>query len=205
MGDAATSSTLSTAFFYGTLIAPAVLSRVLFGPSHASATSTTRRPLHTPRPALLRGYERRRVRHADYPGIIPHEGGEVKGVLVAGLTQGDVFRLDVFEGDQYARREVDVLLADGRGGDGETVRALAYVWTADLRELEAREWDYEEFRREKLWRWAGDGGEAEGEYRGAFALCSTPFGSDGCQALVHFVVLTCLLLDLDGAENGQGG
>jgi hypothetical protein len=179
MGDSPSTDPLSTAFFYGTLIAPAVLSRVLFGPSYASTTSTTRRPLPAARPALLPGYERRRVRGADYPGIIPREGGEVRGVLVTGLTEGDLHRLDVFEGDQYTRREVEVQVlpiqdsagslveAAPAGGEGtETVRVLTYVWTADPRELEAREWDYDEFKREKLWRWAGEEGEAEGEYKG---------------------------------------
>jgi hypothetical protein len=181
---------LTTAFFYGTLISPAVLRRVLFGPEHASASSTTARALPAARDALLRGFSRRRVRGADYPGMVPCAGAEVRGVLVAGLTPGDVYRLDVFEGHEYARRAVDVLVlrpppaTEGAGATPsdapETVRALTYVWTADAAALEEREWDFDEFRREKLWRWAGDAGEAEGEYRGSSLFPRrTPFSFDG--------------------------
>src|SRR4051794_3862349 len=106
MATAVADDDITTAFFYGTLMLPPILRRVLFGP--ASAHPTTARPLAHPRPAILHGYARRRVRGADYPGIVPRAGAAVRGVLVEGLTPGDVWRLDAFEGGDYARLAVDV-------------------------------------------------------------------------------------------------
>ncbi|KAJ4986508.1 AIG2-like family protein [Stagonosporopsis vannaccii] len=98
-----------TAFFYGTLMAPPVLHRVIWGsqtpptPAHASLLSI--------RPAILHAHQRRHVKNADYPAVIPAApASEVRGTLVRGLTDGDMWRLDIFEGDEYERRDVKVRL-----------------------------------------------------------------------------------------------
>jgi hypothetical protein len=185
------------AFFYGTLMSPAVLRRVLFGPQASDPNSTTRRPLAA-RDALLPGFQRRRVRGADYPAIVPRAGAETRGVLVRGLTPGDVWRLDVFEGDEYARREVEVQVlppvarvntaSHARRDDGtETVRALTYVWMANEAVLEESEWDFDEFKREKMWRWVGKDGELEGEYYGAFCFRAGTFFADNWHRFCSFL------------------
>lgn len=38
-------------------------------------------------------------------------------------------------------------------GSEKFVQAHVYVWAHDFLQLEARAWSYEEFVREKLWRW----------------------------------------------------
>lgn len=156
-----------TAFFYGTLMAPPVLHRVIWGsqdpptPAHASLLRI--------RPAILHAYQRHKVKHADYPAILPTSTpASVRGTLVEGLTDGDIWRLDVFEGSEYARRKVGVkVLADEgeRGGhvEGEEVQAETYIWTAGAERLEAQEWDFSEFVREKMKRWVGDEGAAADE------------------------------------------
>ena len=120
-----------SAFFYGTLMAPPVLHRVIWGPSSTISSSTAPTPTPNPpphasplliRPAVLPGYRRHRVRGADYPAIVPcsddgkSEGdgksetsdhaAAVRGTLVQGLTDGDIWRLDIFEGGEY-KREID--------------------------------------------------------------------------------------------------
>jgi hypothetical protein len=162
----------STFFFYGTLMSPAVLSRVLFGSSTPSALSTTHRPLADPLPALLPDFQRSRVRHADYPAIVPKpslENACVRGAVVTGLTQGDTWRLDIFEGHEYQRRTVKVQIL-GEGDVVEEIEAQTYVWIAGESRLEAEEWDFEHFVREKMWRWSGEKSGVEGEYQG---MCTT--------------------------------
>lgn len=86
-----------------------------------------------------------------------------------------MWRLDIFEGDEYARRKVNVRPIEEAGertGEpseeqlGAEVECETYVWIAPRRELEDREWDFDEFVREKIGRWIGSGGETEGEYNG---------------------------------------
>ncbi|EOD51209.1 putative disease resistance protein [Neofusicoccum parvum UCRNP2] len=166
-----------TAFFYGTLMVPQVMYRVIYNSSDPQPWQKT---LTTAKPAFLPGYQRRKVRQADYPGIIPvatdssSPSSSVRGTLVTGLTEGDIFRLDTFEGDEYERRRVPVrVVTAGRvdatdvpGGvfaptETEEVVAETYVWTAGEDRLEPGEWDFDEFVREKLRRWVGAGADHE--------------------------------------------
>jgi hypothetical protein len=165
-----------TAFFYGTLMAPPVLHRVIWGsqtpptPAHASL-------LHI-RPAILHAHRRHKVKQADYPAILPVDTpSSVRGTLVQGLTDGDIWRLDIFEGSEYQRQKVKVSVLQpkdkGKGteegmGDlsqkeednieGEEMEAETYIWTAGAHKLEAEEWDFAEFVKDKMKRWVG--GEA---------------------------------------------
>jgi hypothetical protein len=118
------------------------------------------RGLHQFRPALLHGYCRRRVFHADYPGITADAAHNVFGVLVTGLTDANVHHLDNFEGDQYERRPVKARLLrkvgddDGGAGqvEGDEVETEVYVFTEPAF-LEDREWDFHEFRTQKMKNW----------------------------------------------------
>lgn len=162
-----------TAFFYGTLMAPPVLHRVIWGsqtppsPAHASL-------LHI-RPAVLHAHRRHKVKQADYPAILPvHTPSSVRGTLVQGLTDGDIWRLDMFEGSEYQRQKVRVrvLQPKDQGGntevgmadlsqkeqdnvEGEAVEAETYIWIAGAHRLESEEWDFAEFVRDKMKRWVG--------------------------------------------------
>jgi hypothetical protein len=92
---------------------------------------------------------------------------------VTGLTQGDVYRLDIFEGDQYVREKVNVkVLKNVDLGEGlqngeleehasEQVEAETYIWKDDLSELEDDEWDFEEFKKERMRFWMGEGSSDE--------------------------------------------
>ncbi|KAI9690683.1 MAG: hypothetical protein M1820_009917 [Bogoriella megaspora] len=195
-----------TAFFYGTLMHPPILQRVIQNPSITLPSSNI-----TTSPALLPGYTRHRVRHADYPAIIPpppvssssssnpsandNGGGSeqpcVRGTLVQGLTRADIHRLDIFEGDEYERRVVSVTLLPSHSASQKADTALriveveTYVWIAGEEGLEDREWDFDEFRREKLGRWLGSESreyedlEMEGEGEGDPTRGRRPNGSIG--------------------------
>jgi hypothetical protein len=160
----------TTFFFYGTLMAAPILSRVLFGSSKPDALSTTHRILAEPLPAMLNGYQRSRVRHVDYPAIIPKSESNacVRGTVVTGLNQGDTWRLDVFEGDEYERRtvKVEILKKYGASEEKKEWDVQTYVWIAGEHRLESEEWDFDVFVKEKLWRWSGEKSNVEGEYTG---------------------------------------
>ncbi|PYI07995.1 hypothetical protein BO78DRAFT_365947 [Aspergillus sclerotiicarbonarius CBS 121057] len=165
-------------FFYGTLMTPQILHRVIHG---QAVPEPWQKALLTIKPAILHNYRRHRVQGADYPGIVAVPEGDdagagsgpsVLGTVVWGLTDGDVFRLDRFEGSEYEKRVVGVRVLDGDvekgkgGGEGEEeregkeVEAVTYVWTAGKDRLEDAEWDFEAFKRDKLAWWV----EADEEY-----------------------------------------
>ncbi|EMC94139.1 hypothetical protein BAUCODRAFT_36608 [Baudoinia panamericana UAMH 10762] len=157
-----------SAFFYGTLMAPQVLHRVCHGSSSPDNPIFASHNLRT-YPAVLHNHRRHRVRHADYPAVLPHSGSTVRGTYVIGLTDADMWRLDIFEGSEYERRHVKVRLLTqvgdecGEGNlEGDEVNAETYIWIADASELDDREWDFAEFQREKMKFWVG--AESEGEY-----------------------------------------
>ncbi|KAI9798677.1 MAG: hypothetical protein M1833_004666 [Piccolia ochrophora] len=162
------------AFFYGTLMAPPVLHRVIHGTTQPLPWQTA---LLTIRPAILQHHCRHKVRGSDYPAITRSPDDCVRGTLVTGLTEGDLWRLDLFEGDEYVRETVKVrVLAEGKelaetaeaGREGseeeeeEMVTAQTYIWSAPASLLEEGEWDFDVFRREKMRRWVS--GDENGEY-----------------------------------------
>ena len=159
-------------------MAPEVLHRVIYG---TSSPTPFQKSLLTIRPAILHSYIRHKVLHVDYPAIIPSNTSScVRGTLVTGLTDGDIWRLDIFEGDEYDRRSVTVYPLETVGDDAgkgnvegnEAVVAQTYVWIAGEKRLEKEEWDFGAFVREKMWRWAGKEAENEGEFNGM--LCDFP-------------------------------
>ncbi|KIM33646.1 hypothetical protein M408DRAFT_326310 [Serendipita vermifera MAFF 305830] len=164
-----------SAFFYGTLLHPKVLKRVIRNTGAHLKIS----------PAILEGYVRHKVLWADFPAIISstqshetfqteptEEGDRVRGSYVSGLTAMDIFFLDRFESGLYAREMVDVcLLAEPVDLDDvdlgaliqvspenitkmRTTYALTYVWSKPLSQLKAEPWSFAEFVHTKLDNWA---------------------------------------------------
>jgi gamma-glutamylcyclotransferase (GGCT)/AIG2-like uncharacterized protein YtfP len=64
--------------------------------------------------ARLHGYRRHPVRGEDYPGLRLAQGGVVDGRLYRDLDAAQWARLDAFEGADYERLQVSVVLPDGR-------------------------------------------------------------------------------------------
>jgi hypothetical protein len=138
-------------------MAPEVFFTVCYGPSVEDYKLL--KDLHKFQPAILHGYCRRRVEHADYPGITPDAGHEVRGTYVTDLTDANMYRLDSFEGSEYERKKVTVQLLSQVGNDrgegnveGKEVECEVYVFKFPAA-LEDREWDFEEFRKNKMKHW----------------------------------------------------
>ncbi|KAI0777106.1 hypothetical protein BC629DRAFT_632620 [Irpex lacteus] len=105
-----------SAFFYGTLLHPFILRRVINHPGNDLQIC----------PALLLEHTRHAIKNADYPGVIPYyktrqllekngrnpdlppDERTVRGTLITGLSKNDVALLDIFEGDEYARDRIAV-------------------------------------------------------------------------------------------------
>ncbi|KAL8909032.1 MAG: hypothetical protein Q9207_000483 [Kuettlingeria erythrocarpa] len=162
---------------------PQVLYRVCYG---SSTPSSFQKSLLSIRPAILHAHCRHRVLDRDYPAIIPSPHDSVRGTYVQGLTSGDIFRLDVFEGDEYERRKVKIRLLNVEGNEngegnveGKELEAATYVWVAGKEELEDGEWDFGEFQREKMQRWIGGRGEYDEVDEAVKARGEDPTGGRG--------------------------
>lgn len=152
---------------------PQVLYRVCYGTPSPDSSQTSHLIFQ---PAVLPGYVRRKVRDCDYPGITPAPAPAfVRGTYVRGLTDGDMWRLGIFEGAEYVRNKVKVRLLAQDGADHETtpvkedildsldkcvegeqeVETDTYVFVAGDARLEEGEWNFAEFKRDKMKRWAG--------------------------------------------------
>ncbi len=148
-------------------MAPAVLHRVIHGNPTPQPWQAS---LLTIRPAILPDHCRHRVRNCDYPAITPEADSSVRGTFVSGLTEGDIWRLDIFEGDEYARRKVRLRVLSDAGEEFD--EAETYVWVAGREKLEGGEWDFEAFRREKMGAWVGGGDGADGGFAGRWTWSS---------------------------------
>ena len=164
--------TLKSPFFSVKLInpwqmEPQVLYRVCFGTSTPTSFQAS---LLNFRPALLHQHRRHRVLLHDYPAVVPQQDSSVRGTYVQGLTDGDIYRLDIFEGNEYERRRVKIKVLEVEGNEagqgnveGEEVEVETYIWVAGKDKLEEREWDFEEFRRERMSGWIISSDEYSGK------------------------------------------
>ena len=96
-------------FCYGTLQIPEVMKAV---------TGQTYHGVN----ARLPGYAIYRVKDAEYPGVIDAPDHETSGVLYRGLSDEDLAVLDLFEGELYERRLLEV-----NSEDGKSYHAWVYV------------------------------------------------------------------------------
>ena len=111
----------SHVFTYGSLMFADVWTLVVKGAYRSIAAS-------------LADHARYAVADADYPGMVPSDGGRVDGVLYLDVDDADLARLDHFEGDDYRRAQVSLRCDDGTTRTGQTYvyllrdRLLASPW-----------------------------------------------------------------------------
>lgn len=130
-------------------MAPEVFFSVCYGTKSPPAAI---QGLHTFTPAVLDDFCRHRVQFADYPGIVPERGQSVRGIYVTGLTTANMQKLDDYEGSEYSLETVRVR----PDGDAEERETKTYVFLHP-KELERREWDFEEFKRDRMKLWTRNG------------------------------------------------
>lgn len=89
-------------------------------------------------PVVLQNYACYTVRGEVYPGIVPEEGAQTRGVVYNGLGAAQLERLDAFESDFYVRARVVVSSEE----EDRPLQAWAYVVRADARDrLSDEHWD----------------------------------------------------------------
>jgi len=94
-------------FTYGSLMWPDIMAQVC-GREVAALQQTK---------AWLNGHMRHPVLGQDYPGLIAQSGAPaLQGVLYRGVTPQELQRLDAFEGEEYERVSVEVVLEDPGAG-----------------------------------------------------------------------------------------
>lgn len=114
-------------FFYGSLMDPDVLCRVLGEPLSPRQLA----------PAAIRHFRRVTVGGRRYPMLLPHPGGMVDGLAASGLSQRQARRLSIYEGSEYLL--VPVRLADGQ--------AAAVYLTKQGTGIDPRSWRLAAWRR----------------------------------------------------------
>ncbi|CBQ69802.1 conserved hypothetical protein [Sporisorium reilianum SRZ2] len=180
-------------FFYGTLVHPKILARVIGNDgAHLEVQN-----------GVLDGARLHHVKGEEYPGLVHVESAAgsinaVKGTLVRGLTPADLRCLDAFEGDEYERRPVTIIpdasspaepnstrianagtaplhailsgLTKARieslcaaASEEAKVEAEVYTWTAGRDKLEERIWEFDVFAQTHAANWVGEG-EVEHEH-----------------------------------------
>lgn len=177
-------------------MASPVLYRIIWGskiPPTASDASRLRI-----QPAMLHAYKRYRIKNKKYPAILPTAFlSSVRGVLIEGLTDSDLWRLDIFEGSEYARQKVRVSVLKTGPGDAiieatmpitqngeleierEEVEAEVYVWIDDKGKLETGEWDFTEFVNEEMRWWVGrEATDMQEGFQGRASINGKFFGWD---------------------------
>ena len=90
--------------------------------------------------AVLRHHQRHALTGLSYPGVVAAPGEQVEGLLYLDVSAGDLARLDAFEGSEYRRDAVQVLLASG-----EPASAWTYIWL-DPQRLSGQPWQGDAFR-----------------------------------------------------------
>ncbi|KAG8992349.1 hypothetical protein FRB94_011703 [Tulasnella sp. JGI-2019a] len=161
------------AFFYGTLMHPRVLRRVIGNNGEHLETCS----------ATLLSHTRLHIRREDVPAVVTSDVARkvmrgqalstysetVRGILVRGLTEQDLARLNEFEGEIYRLKSVsttpispwaslndDNILSPPTFPDVDStveISALTYIWNSSIALLEPRIWSYDDFCRDKLARW----------------------------------------------------
>lgn len=118
-------------FTYGSLMFPEIWQRVVCGDYRSV-------------PAMAYGYARYALADDTYPGMIANPQASVEGVLYFDVAAVDVAALDAFEGCEYRRELIDVVI-----NSGESVIACAYIFTAE-KKLSALPWEPQAFQMSRF-------------------------------------------------------
>lgn len=116
-------------FVYGSILEPAVAAVILDRPADTV-------------PALLHGYHKYKLKGRQYPCIVPFESGKVNGKVITGVSDAELNKFDVIEGNEYERITVEVVRMD----NSEKMKVETYVWVNKDDPSMYGEWDYEEWR-----------------------------------------------------------
>jgi AIG2-like family. len=96
-----TYQTMSNLFVYGTLLSNKIWKSIVTREYSSDS-------------AVLKGYARKKVKGKNYPGLIEQDGSVVEGKIYYDVFEEDFGKLDAYEGEEYARKKVYVLLESAK-------------------------------------------------------------------------------------------
>lgn len=99
--------------------------------------------------AVLKGYDRKRVRGGSYPVVYPSSiHSQVPGIVYFGVSSADLEKLDLFEGEYYVKKNELVATREGK-----TVSAAVYVLKEEYYPMISfEEWDAAHFEKVDMQR-----------------------------------------------------
>ncbi|RBA24485.1 gamma-glutamylcyclotransferase family protein [Herminiimonas fonticola] len=95
-------------------------------------------------PATASGYARYALADDTYPGMIASPQAAVEGVLYFDVDAQDVAALDAFEGSEYRREPIAVVV-----NSGEIAIACTYIFTVEQR-LSGLPWEPQSFQMSRF-------------------------------------------------------
>lgn len=116
-------------FVYGSLMSVRVLMHVLKSKEYFIEPQRAQ--------GVLKNYNRYKLYDCYYPAIAECLHSEVHGFVYKNLTNDQIQALDIFEGDEYKRCKVNVIL-----DDQTTIEVDTYVWCQDKAKLYGV-WEYD--------------------------------------------------------------
>lgn len=161
-------------FTYGSLMWPDIMARVCG--REVPALQRTK--------AWLYGHVRHPVMGQDYPGLVPQSGAPaLQGVLYWGLTPQELQRLDDFEGQEYERVSVMVVLQEPSDASAAAPTCVPALTPGAFTSAEPQQaWVYR-YRSEFAHRLGpGDWSEQAFEERGKARFCARYVGFAQTQA-----------------------
>jgi gamma-glutamylcyclotransferase (GGCT)/AIG2-like uncharacterized protein YtfP len=93
------------------------------------------------------GYCRKKIKNEEYPGLIAAKAEDsVEGIVYFNVSNEDLKRLDLFEGNQYIRVEVNCLLSHN-----SYLKTHTYIINPQEQAIVDREdWDKQQFEQNGL-------------------------------------------------------
>ena len=113
-------------FTYGTLMDADIWDELVASPYETAKFS-------------LSGYKRYALKDKAYPGLIREEGATTHGLIYFNVSNFDIVKLDVFEGQEYERITIDTVFND------QAITLETFLFVGESEFLIDEDWDLDHF------------------------------------------------------------
>ena len=90
-------------------------------------------------PFTLSGYKRCALKAKAYPGLIKEEGATTHGLIYFNVSNVDILKLDVFEGQEYERITVDTVF------NNQAITLQTFLFVGESKYVLDEDWDLDHF------------------------------------------------------------
>ena len=87
----------------------------------------------------LSGYKRCALKEREYPGLIVKEGASTNGLIYFNVSNFDLVKLDVFEGQEYKRIEVETIY------NNQAITLQTYLFVGEVEMILDDNWNFNHF------------------------------------------------------------